>query len=200
MRALLVMLVGFSAVTMAETVPENVSPEVSIVETPGTPIVIENVTQSEVETKGTPTTALTLTARSTGEPIDGFTMRVQVTGSAGNIRGSYSHARLLEGMDSVRFTVLLTDWSFMKGDQLRVTVTEARVGNRTWSEGIWTENPEMELPVAAACAPNFCQQMSEACNVTCKRAGCILTFKCRMGPKYCESSCVCRLNIICGGQ
>ena len=87
MRALLAMLVGFSTVTMAETVPE-VSPEISIVETPGAPVMIEGVIQSEVETKGTPTIALTLTARSTGEPVDNFTIRVDVTGPEGKARGS----------------------------------------------------------------------------------------------------------------
>ena len=204
MRALLVMLVGFSTVTMAETVPEAISSEISIIET-GAPLVIENVVPSEVETKGTPTTALTLTARSTSEPVDSFTVSIQVIGSEERTRASYSYARLLEDTNAVRFTVLLTDWSFMKGDRIRVTVTRAHAGNRTWADGVWAEDPEMELPVAAACPPDFCRVMAEQCNVACNRstqvhgAGCVLKFTCRMGPKYCESACICRQNVFCGG-
>ena len=198
MRTLLVMLVGFSAVTMAETVPEDVNPEISVLETPGAPIVIGNLVQSAVETKGAPTTALTLTVRSTAEPADSFTVRVEIIGGDGEARGFYTHARLLEDVE-VRFTVLLTNWSLQKGDRLHVAVIKAHVGNRTWSEGVWTDDPEMELPQGAGCARDFCLAMSAACNVTCKRAGCVLRFKCSMGPKSCDSDCICRQNVICGG-
>ena len=202
MRALLAMLVGFSTVTTAETVPEAINPEVSIVET-GAPVAIENVVASEVEAKGTPI-ALTMTARSTGEPADSFTMRVEVVSPEGKVRGVYTHARLLDDAE-VRFTVLTDLPLNEKGAQLRVTVIRAHVGTRTWTEGVWTDDSEMEIPQGVACAPDFCRVMAEACNVACNRstqvhgAGCVLSFKCRQGTKYCESSCACRLNVFCGG-
>ena len=195
MKALLVMLVGFSAVTVQ-------TPE--IIETPGAPVAIVSTALIEsavVDEDQRAAPAVTVTAHSNGyELVDNFTVRVQIVSSEGNARGFVSRTFGPVEMKDANFRVPLKGWILEASDQLRVSVVTARVGNQTWADGVWTEDPEMELPVAAACAPNFCQQMSEACNVTCKRAGCILTFKCRMGPKYCESSCVCRLNIICGGQ
>jgi hypothetical protein len=189
---LLMLLVGFSTLTTGEG-------EVAVIETPGSPVVIESATVG-LNTNRDPTAVLVaLQARSaTGDVVDQFTARVDVIGEDGRTRGFVARSQGPVYAESARYEVPLQGWATGRG-ALRVTIMRARVGNRTWSEGVWTEDEDTEIPQGLACGRDFCLSMSIACNVTCKRAGCVLSFKCSMGPKSCDVECICRQNIICGG-
>jgi hypothetical protein len=189
---LLMLLVGFSTLTTGE--------EVAVIETPGAPVVIESATLG-LNTNRDPTAVLVaLQAHSaTRDVVDQFTARVDVIGQDGRTRGFVSRSQGPVYPESARYEVPLQGWATGKGDQLRITVTMARLGNRSWLDGVWTEDEDSEIPQGLACGRDFCLSMSIACNVTCKRAGCVLSFKCSMGPKSCDVECICRQNVICGG-
>jgi hypothetical protein len=174
--------------------------EVAVIETPGSPVVIERATLGLSLNRDPTTVLVALQARSaSGDIVDQFTARVDVIGEDGRARGFVARSQGPVYPESASYEVPLQGWATGKGD-LRVTVMKARVGNRTWSEGVWTEDEDMEIPQGLACGRDFCLSMSMACSyVTCKRAGCVLSFKCSMGPKSCDVECICRLNIICGG-
>jgi hypothetical protein len=191
---LLMLLVGFS--TLTTTTGEDIA----VIEMPGSPVVIERATLGLNTSRGPTTVLVALQARSaSGDVVDQFTARVDVIGEDGRARGFVARSQGPVYPESASYEVPLQGWATGKGD-LRVTVMRARVGNRTWSDGVWTEDAEMEIPQGLACARDFCLSMSMACSyVTCKRAGCVLSFKCSMGPKSCDVECICRVNIICGG-
>jgi hypothetical protein len=173
--------------------------EVAVIETPGSPVVIERATLGLSLNRDPTTVLVALQARSASrDVVDQFTARVDVIGEDGRTRGFVSRSQGPVYPESASYEVPLQGWATGKGD-LRVTVMRARVGNRTWSEGVWTEDEDMEIPQGLACGRDFCLTMSIACNVTCKRAGCVLSFKCSMGPKSCDVECICRQNVICGG-
>jgi hypothetical protein len=173
--------------------------EVAVIETPGSPVVIERATLGLSLNRDPTTVLVALQARSaSGDIVDQFTARVDVIGEDGRARGFVARSQGPVYPESASYEVPLQGWATGKGD-LRVTVMKARVGNRTWSEGVWTEDEDMEIPQGLACGRDFCLTMSIACNVTCKRAGCVLSFKCSMGPKSCDVECICRQNVICGG-
>jgi hypothetical protein len=190
---LLMLLVGSTALTTGEE-------EVAVIETPGSPVIIESATVG-LNTNRDPTAILVaLQARSaSGDLVDQFTVRVDAIGEDGRARGFVARSQGPVYPESTSYEVPLQGWATGKGD-LRVTVMKARVGSRTWSEGVWTEDEDTEIPQGLACNRDFCLTMSMACSyVTCKGAGCVLSFKCSMGPKACDVECICRVNIICGG-
>jgi hypothetical protein len=200
---LLMLLVGFSTLTTGEEVAviETPGSPVVVIETPGSPVVIESAAVGLGTNRNDPTIVLVaLQARSAGRDIvDQFTARVDIIGQDGRVRGFVARSQGPVYPESASYEVPLQSWATGKGDQLRITVTMARLGNRSWVDGVWTEDEDTEIPQGLACGRDFCLSMSIACNVTCKRAGCVLSFKCSMGPKSCDVECICRQNVICGG-
>jgi hypothetical protein len=177
MKMLLLMLVGFSALTVEGEVTETPNSPV-VIETPGSPVMIESALLGFDQNA---TSVVTLYARSAGPAVSGWRVRVYIYDAAGKPRGIHTRTLGSVGPEAQVFTVTLTDWFINKGDKLRVAaVTRER-------EGREDSLPTKEL----ACDPGFCAKERVECMRMCNRWG-VDRFYCRQGRDECSSDCECK--------